>query len=297
MTEPIPVILGNNLFRKGMKVYMHKSLQMPQYVGVMHAHDFIEIVYVLSGQGVHIANGIETKASPGDMFLINYQIPHMFKALSDCNEPFIAYDLIFTPDFLDNSLFECHNFETLDASFLFQSLILNDKVKEYVHLVDSTFFEFRQIFERLYDEYTAQKQGHEGVMRANIIELIIKIFRVIGTESQKVKSSEDIVAMVKQYIKLHYSEPISLKYMSKRVFLSSDYLSRLIKKETGMSFAAYLQKYRIEQVCRLLIHTNETVEIIREKCGFHDAKFFYLSFKKHMGVTPITYRKSKTKSD
>ena len=69
-----PVLKGNTLFRKGELVYVNRSDELRQYCDIMHKHDFIEIAYVIEGSGIHIVGGKEYKTSPGDLFIINYDI-------------------------------------------------------------------------------------------------------------------------------------------------------------------------------------------------------------------------------
>ena len=69
-----------------------------------------------------------------------------------------------------------------------------------------------------------------------------------------------------------------------------DYLNRIIKKETGMTFGVYLKHYRIQNVCHMLTHTQASIKEIMYQCGFQDAKYFFSTFKREMGVTPAQYR-------
>lgn len=59
-----------------------------------------------------------------------------------------------------------------------------------------------------------------------------------------------------------------------------------------MGFSEYLQKLRIDEVCKQLQDSNMPVAEIANRCGFHDMKYFYLAFKRATGKTPGAYRKS-----
>ena len=120
-TMPI-VIEKSHFFRPGINVYIHRSEECKEYVGVLHQHKFIEMVYILSGRARHIIDGQEYSVEKGDVSVINVDEAHMFLADRDCDEPFLACDLRFTPEFLDSSVMAGDDFSHLADSFLFNSL-------------------------------------------------------------------------------------------------------------------------------------------------------------------------------
>lgn len=99
-----------------------------------------------------------------------------------------------------------------------------------------------------------------------------------------------------QYLSTHYSEHITLEDMARKVFLSPSYFSRVFKKETGITFSAYLNRMRIEHSKELLRHQNIRLTDIALMVGFEDQSYFTKVFKKLTGTTPLHYRESKGKS-
>ena len=71
-----------------------------------------------------------------------------------------------------------------------------------------------------------------------------------------------------------------------------DYFGRLFKRETGKSPVQFLTDLRIAQAKRLLKDPKQfSVEVIAHSCGFSDALYFSTCFKKHVGLSPLAYRK------
>lgn len=68
---------------------------------------------------------------------------------------------------------------------------------------------------------------------------------------------------------------------------------RAVLRQTPME---YLTAYRLHQAARLLRSTELTVEEIAAQCGFGDSSYFGRLFRRHMGVTPMEYRKNGTGS-
>lgn len=93
-----------------------------------------------------------------------------------------------------------------------------------------------------------------------------------------------------RFIQNHYHEPITLKEVADRVYLSASHFSRLFKAEMGMTFIEYLTKYRVEQSKKLLKMTSLPVEVIANYTGFANASYFATTFKRLEGKTPTEYR-------
>ena len=120
--ENIREFTGEDFFSPGECVYIHMSSEFPKFVGVRHKHKFIEIVYIISGKATHVVGDHQYSVSKGDLLIVNYDTPHAFYGDPDYPEVFDAYDLMFTPDFLDVSLIDDAGFEELGSSILFNSL-------------------------------------------------------------------------------------------------------------------------------------------------------------------------------
>jgi hypothetical protein len=78
---------GSDLFRKHTRVYLNPSHEPPEYCDKIHKHDFIEIAYVTFGTGLHIVADHQYTVTPGDLFIINYDVPHGFFRLSGAASP------------------------------------------------------------------------------------------------------------------------------------------------------------------------------------------------------------------
>ena len=145
---------ASDFFRENESVYIHRSNEFERFVGVMHKHEFIEIVYVVSGKAKHIVDGKAYEVKAGDISVINRMEAHCFYADEDYDEKFVTYDLMFTPDFLNATLLDGEDFSTLSKSFLFYSLFPDENgyIKR-LNLIKHCNFEFGAIFEKIYNAY------------------------------------------------------------------------------------------------------------------------------------------------
>lgn len=82
----------------------------------------------------------------------------------------------------------------------------------------------------------------------------------------------------------------TVKYLADQVHLSSNYLSDLLKRETGMNAMDRIHYYLIEEAKNLLLTTNKTVGELAFDLGFEYPQYFSRLFKSKTGVTPVEYR-------
>ena len=64
----------------------------------------------------------------------------------------------------------------------------------------------------------------------------------------------------------------------------------LFKKATGMTPNAWLCNERIKRAKKLLRTTDLSLHGIAERCGFASDTYFFTSFRKNTGLTPMAFR-------
>lgn len=99
------------------------------------------------------------------------------------------------------------------------------------------------------------------------------------------------VEPVLKEIETNYNLKLTSESLSKKVYVTPQYLSRLFKRFLGSSVYEYLTLYRITKAKEYLLN-NPHMEIqnIAHMVGFDDASHFIAMFKKNTGVTPQEFR-------
>lgn len=105
------------------------------------------------------------------------------------------------------------------------------------------------------------------------------------------KSKSDIVKNSIIYMNNNYKNKIDLNSISSEVHINSQYLSRIFKKEIGISCVDYLNLLRVNQACEMLTETAYPAYRIACDSGFSDSAYFSRVFTKHIKLTPSQYRK------
>lgn len=118
-------------------------------------------------------------------------------------------------------------------------------------------------------------------------EAVEQLFAVLDSPV----SNNCIIKEIYQYIHQNLSENLSLETLSKHVHVTPSYLSRLFKKDTGISLSTYISQKRIEKAKNLLASAYRITDI-SGMVGFESSKYFSQVFKKETGQTPKEYRQS-----
>lgn len=92
------------------------------------------------------------------------------------------------------------------------------------------------------------------------------------------------------YIDSHFNKKINLEHVSEQINLNPCYLATLFKKETGKTFAHYVQDMRIRTAICLLTKTDYTYTQIAYSLAFCSQSHFTKTFHNHTGYTPKQYR-------
>ena len=282
----------NDYFKENENIYIHLSdnLDMNQ---VTHRHNFIEVSYVVEGTAVHTIEGISYPVKKGNVVIVDYNTPHTWSFDPERDGPFLTYDLLFTLDFFNTSGMNNSEFYSLASPYLFSSLF-KEFDSHYVlhHLIKANGKEFHKLFAQIYQEYTAREKGSQTIIRAYLVELIIKLFRELERQQPTFTvNHQKLVEQAISYMQENYKAHINLDDIVSGIFLSKDYFRQIFRKITGTSITSYIQDLRIREACRLLETTNSNSAEIARKSGFNDIKFFYQTFKKATGQTPAEYRK------
>lgn len=94
-------------------------------------------------------------------------------------------------------------------------------------------------------------------------------------------------------LKARFAERISIESISEELGVSSSYLSRKFKEETGHTCLDFLNIYRIQQAIKLLDEGVHRVYQISDITGFTDYKHFCSVFKKYTNSSPTEFIKKK----
>jgi AraC family transcriptional regulator, L-rhamnose operon transcriptional activator RhaR len=289
---------GEQYFKTEYPIFINMYEEPPETH--LHAHDFIEIAYVYSGEGFHTIGDKEYPVKKGDLFLINHNTPHEFRSLPETYHvnPLTIYNCVFRPEFLNSSFHENKNFYDLVDYLMLRSLFPNEvEALIDIKLVFKNITDIEDCYQKMYREYHEKENGYIELLRLYVTELLILIFRAFR-KSDPVKTNVQnnnvrIIEKIIKHLKANYNYSLNLHDLSMVVFLSPNYISKLFKDFTGYTITDFIQKIRIEEACKLLKETDRKIVDISHEVGYKDLTHFLEVFKKMTGKSPSVYRKDK----
>lgn len=150
--------------------------------------------------------------------------------------------------------------------------------------------ELEQAF-RLSDFYIQKLDDLHTVQEVQNLhdEMVIDFTEKMRRSIQKDVTSKHISAC-KDYIYCHIKERITVDQLAAEYGVSSSYLSRLFKKEVGISVSAYVRNKKIEVAKDLLKFSNFSMIEIANHLSFSSQSHFIQQFKDTVGMTPKKYR-------
>ena len=98
------------------------------------------------------------------------------------------------------------------------------------------------------------------------------------------------IVLCMDYIYSHIHHKITVSELAGYVSLSESYLSRLFKKEIGISISGYILNLKIEKAKNLLQYSEYSITDISNYLAFSSESHFIKAFSKTVGITPHKYR-------
>ncbi len=161
--------------------------------------------------------------------------------------------------------------------------------------------EIAGLVERILRENRMESFGQELMMQLLAMELLVALARGLREEweeSLRVRTGKarELVRIARDYIIGNHDRDISVAEVAGYVFLSQGYFTRAFRDETGLSPMAFLMQIRVEHACKLLEKNDIKVSGVADMVGFSSPQRFNAAFRKHIGCTPMEYRRQVLRS-
>jgi signal transduction histidine kinase/DNA-binding LacI/PurR family transcriptional regulator/AraC-like DNA-binding protein len=122
------------------------------------------------------------------------------------------------------------------------------------------------------------------------LENVAEIQRVLTASSALPQPTGMLVKQACAFIQQNYTRAFSLDELSKEIGVSKSYLSRIFKKDTGISLWDYLNRYRIQKSKERLLLTDESITAIAAEVGYEEVGYFGRVFREIAGCSPREFR-------
>lgn len=258
-------------------LYFGKVKRSIESNNLFHKHDWIELKYILSGSCTYIINGENYSVHEGDIVICNSGVEHGkgFSHDEELYEINLAIDNLFIKNLRKNCLISDQTSPILTLPKYGQ--------------------EFLRCCSDIIIEHEKNEPGKDLLLKASVMKLIAIILKENymieareANESLSFESSEKthIVETLISYMNNNYMYNLSLDKLSKNMYISPVYLSKIFKEETGDSPINYLIKIRLSKARELLQDKKLTIKEVSKLVGYPDAYHFSKQFKKFYDTSP-----------
>ena len=258
-----------------------------RHIEESHTHDFIEIVYILSGTMIHVIDGIRYDVMRGDILFMNYGCTHEIIPNSEAGASYV--NILFSPESISENISSANAFSLLSlASF---NTMRNDADYGKLSFIDNERRAVENIVLNMLTECKEKKQGWEGIVENYLNILLTQMLRKSNAMIE-CKEMDNIWRELLEYIEDNLDSKLTLSALAKKCFYNPSYFSRIFKEKFGMTLMEYITQKRLEHAVKLLDSSSLSVEQIAQKVGFADRNSFHHAFSRFYGQTPQQFRKS-----
>lgn len=248
-----------------------------------HFHPEYELTFIVNSNGIRYVGNHMENFEPYDFALLGPGLPHCWKNTGDQNGNAQSIVIQWTEEMLGQGWLESREF--LDVKKLFTRAANGVKFdKEVARKFSADLFLLLELppFEKL----------------MKLLELLNALaqtsrYHILCRHGFSIESNleySERINLVYQFVKNNYMDKITLADVSKEVNMSAENFSRFFSRVMKKPFFSFLNEYRLNMACKLLIETDMEVKQISYACGYGTLPFFYRQFSKFKLLSPLEFK-------
>ena len=250
-----------------------------------HTHDYIEMVYMYSGEATYIVNGKRIKLKQGDLLFLGQSTTH---EICQAGETDIAINFIVLPEFFSTPLSAIGEEPTPLRSFLIDCLCGESSDVGYLYFGVSEVKPIQNLLENLLWILIQETPNKRRISQMTMTLVLMQL--LAHTESLSTADPEDTIAwQVLRYVEENYVSG-SFAQLADQLHYDPSWLSREIKRKTGKTYTQLIQEKRLAQAAFLLRNTDKNVSDIAVAVGYENISYFHRIFAEAFGKSPKHYR-------
>ena len=248
----------------------------------LHQHDEYQLTMIQKGKGTFIHGAYVGPFAPGDVFLVAGNTPHLFRSDIDAAEGALSSSIFFSWQFMEQHLGAFSEYAFFQekrglaekGGRAFGQLATNSAILIQSVFATEGLVRLHSFFELLQTLLSSHEwRSFEGLPRRRLNEF----------QGRRLDQVFD-------YTLAHFAEPISLATIAAVAHMNESAFCRYFKLHTRKSYITFLNEFRVQQACRLLVQSEKSVVEIALEVGFNNISNFNRQFKKVMNCTPKAYR-------
>ena len=253
----------------------------------MHTHNYVEIMYMCSGQTIHQIEGRPPLTlRTGELLFLNQHTSH---AVERAGEEDVGVNFIVLPQFFDVAL-NLIGTDNVLGKFLLSGLRQSGGEMSCLHFRVAEAPTVQNLVENLVWSLVHPQPNARRINQATMGLLLLQLLNY--TEDLEEASGNGAVLAALREIEENY-RTADLTRLAAELHVSLPYLSAAVHRATGRTFKELLLEKRLSKAAQLLRETRLTTQDIILAVGYENTSYFYRAFRARFGVTPKDYRKER----
>jgi AraC-like DNA-binding protein len=248
-----------------------------------HYHPEYEIVYVRKGTGRRSIGSDLANYEEGELVFMGPNLPHTgfgYGVIGEHEEIVVQLK----ENFLGEMFLQAPEMDAVKKLFerSKRGISFHGKVRK---IVGNKLQKMLQMpyFERLIELLTIFQ------LLATTHEFVL--LHADGTRFDFSHKDEDRINKIYTYVEKNHKKPIDIQEVADMANLTVPSFCRYFKKMTHLTFTDFVNEFRINQACKLLLNGEQISDICFE-IGFNNVSHFNKTFKQLTGKSPREYKKN-----
>ena len=146
----------------------------------------------------------------------------------------------------------------------------------------------KHLLELMVREYAYPQADSQQILKPLVLSLFMLVAREYREETV-VPAQTPVIKQMELFIAAHI-EDVTLDTLARNFSYHPNYVSYLLRSQTGRTFSEILLSERMERASVLLKRTTLSIEEISAMVGYPNSSNFYKAFKKYYGTSPREYK-------
>ncbi len=254
-----------------------------------HIHPWIELGFMYSGSCDHtILNSTTHKFQKGQVFILDSEAPH---SVENLGEQDILITLLMDKPYFTDTFFNQFSEESILSRFLVNAISKQTTHDNFIIFHSENNRRVTMLFKELMCEHISPSMNSKDIISSLINLLFLELICVFEADKalQQLQLNKSTIVPILKYIETNY-KCCDLKSTAAFFNMNPNYLTTILKRDTGYSFKDLIQKQRFRSITNLLRNTELSVEEIAFQSGYENTTYLYKKFKEEFGCSPKEYR-------
>lgn len=265
-------VIGTDINKDLLALYTHYPVRLKCEMFVL----------CLSGEVNALVNLNEIQVHPNDVITL---MPGSIFQINEIQGDLKIYFLGFSSEFIERSR---HSHSLLDAIFLTLGRPAIPLKPQGAVMMEK----YLQMLIAMYEGFN-EKIRHEIApnLYADIHTGISILYQTRQYDKITLSKSEQLCRSFMQLVTQHYNQTRNVNWYAQQLNITHAHLCSVVKQITGKTCADVIASMVIMDAKSQLKSTKLTIQAIADSLNFANISFFGKYFKRHVGISPMEYRK------